>query len=178
MTPRHVRRGGSFYRVADPRWDDPLDPSYAAAVGGRWDPRGSFPTLYLNATWRVARANVRLKFSGLPYGPEDLDASAAPILVEATVAGTDVVDVVTDDGCTALGLPSTYPVDAAGVPVGHETCQPVGSAMHASGEPGLAVRSAAPGMSSTDEELVWFQSDADPPTRGESWTFPEWYPME
>ena len=35
-------------RITDPAWTDPLDPSFAQRQGGRWNPPGSFPTLYLN----------------------------------------------------------------------------------------------------------------------------------
>lgn len=178
MTPLHLQRGGGFYRVADPTWDDPLDPSFAAAVGGRWNPPASFPTLYLCATRRLARANVARKFVGLPYGPEDLDPAAAPMLVETVIGWTSVVDVVTDDGCRAVGLPATYPLDATGATIDQPACQPIGAELQAAGEPGLAVRSAAPAMTPTDEEVVWFRFDRDPPVRGTSWPFLEWYPIE
>ena len=42
---------------------------------------GPFPVVYLNGDERVARANVLQRFEGLPYGPEDLEPSAAPALV-------------------------------------------------------------------------------------------------
>jgi len=70
-------------------------------------PRGSFPVVYLNANRDVARANVRRKYRGLPYGPESLDPVEAPILVQTNVAADDFVDIVTDDGCNIAGLPTS-----------------------------------------------------------------------
>ena len=35
-----------WWRIADPAWTNPLDPSFAQRRGGRWNPPGSFPTLY------------------------------------------------------------------------------------------------------------------------------------
>jgi hypothetical protein len=137
---------------------------------------GSFATLYLNATVRVARANVDRRFIGLPYGPADLDPAAAPMLAEAAVPAADVVDIVSDSGCATVGLAVSYPLDSDGRPVGHERCQPIGKAAHEAGQVGLAVRSAAPGMSTTDEELVWFRFDGDGPRLVRVRRFAEWYP--
>ncbi|MFN8170077.1 MAG: hypothetical protein U0S36_15030 [Candidatus Nanopelagicales bacterium] len=40
VTPEHL-----WWRVADASWDDPLDPSYADRLGGRWTAPGAGPTL-------------------------------------------------------------------------------------------------------------------------------------
>ena len=61
---RHIRRGELYFRVADPNRRNPLDGSYAAKSGGRWNPPNSFPVVYLNRDIRVARANVAGKFLG------------------------------------------------------------------------------------------------------------------
>ena len=37
-----------WWRIADPAWTNPLDPSFAQRQGGRWNPPDSFPTLYLD----------------------------------------------------------------------------------------------------------------------------------
>ena len=156
MTPLLVTRGGVYVRVADPDWDDPLSGEFAKARGGRWNAPGSFPVLYLNGDERVARANVLQRFAGLPYGPEDLEPSAAPVLVSALVPEDDFVDVVSEAGCVAVGLPATYPADDDGAPVSHEACRPVGRAAWDAGLPGIACRSAAPAAPPGGEELARF----------------------
>jgi len=47
---RTVERGGPYLRVADPGWEDPLDGSYAANRGGRWNPPESFAVVYLTSS--------------------------------------------------------------------------------------------------------------------------------
>jgi len=171
---RLVRRGGRYLRVADPDWGDPLSGEYARARGGRWNAPGAFPVVYLNADERVARANVLHRFEGLPYGPEDLDAVAAPVLVSTIVPEDEFVDVVSDAGCAAAGLPATYPTAADGGAVTHEACRPVGQAVWDAGRPGIACRSAAPAAPPRGEELARFD-------RGEPLMplavrrFPDWF---
>lgn len=155
-----IRRGGRYLRVADPDWEDPLSGEYAKARGGRWNAPGSFPVVYLNRDERVARANVLHRFAGLPYGPEDLDPSTAPVLVGAEVPRGRYVDVVTNEGCRAAGLPESYPRDAQGETVAHETCRLIGSAAWVAGSPGIACRSAAPAAPEDGEELAWFDRGA------------------
>jgi hypothetical protein len=153
---RHLRRGGEYLRVADPDWADPLDGGHAAIVGGRWNPPASFPVVYLCASIEVARANVGRKLSEQPYGPEDLDPGAAPVLVTTRVREDAFVDGVSDAGCRSIGLPKTYPLDSLGRTIGHERCQPVGEEAWDAGEPGIAARSAAPGTPRGGEELAFF----------------------
>ena len=142
--------------MADPGWKDPLSGEFARRLGGRWNPPGGFAVVYLNGDVRVARANVLARFAGLPYGPEDLEPSAAPVLVSTDVEPDDFADLVSDAGCVAAGLPVTYPEDAAGLPVPHEACRPVGRAAWDEGLPGIACRSAAPAAPADGEELAWF----------------------
>jgi len=71
--------------VADGTWRDPLDPSFAAQRGGRWNPPGSFPSLYLNEDQVTARTNLRAFIAGWPYEPEDLRDDNGPVLVGATL---------------------------------------------------------------------------------------------
>lgn len=153
---RTVTRGGIHVRVADPDWSDPLSGEFARARGGRWNPPHSFPVVYLNADERVARANLLHRFARLPYGPEDLEPSAAPVLVSTEVPEDDFADVVSEAGCAAAGLPPTYPLDAGGSPVPHEVCRPVGLRAWDAGLPGVACRSAAPAAPPGGEELAWF----------------------
>ena len=151
-----IRRGGRYLRVADPDWNDPLSGEYAMSRGGRWNPPDSFPVVYLNRDEHVARANVLHRFDGLPYGPDDLDPDAAPVLVGTVVPRRRYVDVVSDEGCLSSGLPVTYPRDESGAAVSHERCRPVGEAAWGAGLPGIACRSAAPAAPADGEELAWF----------------------
>jgi hypothetical protein len=140
--------------VADPEWIDPLDPTHAMVHGGRWNPPGSFPTLYLNEDLATARARVIRLLEGSPVRPEDLDPGFD--LVVATLPRSQVVaDAVSDDGLAALGLPPTYPRHRNGRPVRREVCQPVGAAVHEGGLRGVYARSAAVDDGSA-RELAWF----------------------
>ena len=107
---------------------------------------------------------VRQKFRGLPYGPEQLDPSAAPILVATTVDENDLVDFVSDDGCVEAGLPASYPFDGAGAIVGWDLCQQIGQTCWTVGELGIACRSAATiergGQEvSPGKELAWLERE-------------------
>lgn len=158
MTFVAVRRTGGYLRVADPAWKEPLDGSYSVRQGGRWNAPGSFGVVYLNRTIEVARANVRRRFAGRPYGLEDLEPAEAPVLVSTAVPQEDFVDVVSDAGCRAAGLPATYPLQD-GETIPHSRCQPIGRRAWDEGWPGIACRSAAPGCGRDDEELAWFERE-------------------
>ncbi len=146
----------TWLRVADPAWADPVDPTYAAATGGRWNPPGGFPVLYLNEDVVTARINVQVFLAGLPYGPEDLRDDAGPVLVEARLPRRqDVADVHTPAGVAAVGLPASYPLDPSGAPVGQERCQPIGAAAHEAGWRGVRCRSARAPYGA-GRELAWF----------------------
>jgi RES domain len=156
MRFRHVVRGGSYLRVADPAWRSPLTPTFAAERGGRWNPPGSFPTVYLCATRSVARANVLRRFADQPYGVLDLQPHRRPVLIETDVPERRGADVVTDAGCRAAGLPATYPFDGRGRRIGWERTRPVGTAAWEQDEPSIACRSAALPRGERGEELAWF----------------------
>jgi hypothetical protein len=153
---RHVTRSGRSVRVADPDWRQPLDPSFATARGGRWNPPSSFPVLYLCATVAVAREVVLGRFAGLPYGLLDVRPDRRPVLIETDVPAHRAVDVVTDAGCRAASLPVTYPYDARGRKVGWERTQPIGEAAWDQDERSIACRSAAMAKGGDGEELAWF----------------------
>jgi len=171
---RTVRRGGAYFRVADPSWANPLDGGHARAAGGRWNPPGSFPVVYLNREVRTARANVTRNFEGRPYQPEDLDPAEAPVLVTTDVPEDEFVDVVSDAGCVSAGLPVTYPRGANGGMIGHAVCQPIGQRAHDEGRSGVACRSAAPRATREEEELAWFER-GDPLAVLQRRRFDEWY---
>lgn len=143
-------------RVADPSWRRPLDGSHAAERGGRWNAPGSFPVVYLCSTVQTARANVLRRFDGLPYSVLDLLPDRRPVLIETDVREHRPVDVVSDAGCRAAGLPETYPLDADGREVGWDRCQPIGRNAWDQGEAAIACRSAAARPGDAGEELAWF----------------------
>jgi hypothetical protein len=150
---RHVRRAGRYYRVADPDWEHPLTGDYARERGGRWNAPGTVPVVYLNRDVVTARAYVRHKYAGLPYGPELLRDERGPVLVSTEVPDDDYVDAVSDAGRVDLGLPASYPRDESGKVVSWVVCQPIGQRAWEAGERGIACRSAQPdGV----EELAYF----------------------
>lgn len=152
----HLSDGHEWLRVADPAWGDPVDPSFAANRGGRWNPAESHPTLYVNEDVVTARINMQLWADAWPYEPEDLRAEHAPVLVGAELPRAQhVADVHTPDGVAALGLPSSYPVDHTGATVTHEVCQPIGVRLHSLGLRGVRCRSARSPLGA-GRELAWF----------------------
>lgn len=156
LRAEQLRDGWTWWRIADPRWRDPLDPTFAMQRGGRWNPPGSFPTLYLNEDQLTARTNLRAFIAGWPYEPEDLRADNGPVLIGATLPrNQSVADVHTNAGVGAAGLPKTYPVDSRKRIVGHDRCQPVGLRAKRQGLRGIRARSAqAP--DGAGRELAWF----------------------
>jgi RES domain-containing protein len=170
-----VRRGGACNRLVEPHWADPLDTSFSKQHGGRWNAPGSFGVLYLNLSERMARVQVEHKLAGHPYAAEDLDPAEQHDLVEVDVAETDALDLVSDEGLQAVGLPVSYPVDADGRPVEHEQCHPVGRAAYDEPLPAIACRSAAAGAARGDEELAVFDRDAGIVTRTGRRPFADWY---
>jgi hypothetical protein len=177
MRFRHVTRGGRYVRVADPAWRSPLDPRFAARQGGRWNPPDSFPVVYLCVSTEVARALVIDRFAGLPYGLLDLRAERRPSLVETDVPRRRVVDVVTDAGCRAAGLPATYPLDGRGRRIGWSRTQPTGSAAFEQGEAGIACRSASLPRRERAEELAWFvREPVDRLRSAGRHPFDDWFP--
>jgi hypothetical protein len=170
-----VRRGGAYNRLAEPHWADPLDTTVSKQYGGRWNAPGTFGVLYLNMTERMARIRVEHKLAGHPYDIEDLDPATQHDLVEVDVAETDALDLVSDEGLDVVGLPVTYPVDAAGQPVAHAQCHPIGQAAHDQSLPAIACRSAANGAAQTDEEMAVFDRDVGIVTPTGRRSFADWY---
>jgi hypothetical protein len=169
---RHARRGGSYLRVADPEWSDPLSGEYSRVRGGRWNLPEGFDVVYLNRDIDVARAQVRRKLAPLAIGPEDLDPARGPVLVATEVPEAPYVDAVSEAGLRSLGLPETYPQDGDGDIVDHATCQPIGTEAKEAGEPGVAARSAAE-VPSPGEELAYFGGEQLEPVERRG--FAEWF---
>jgi RES domain len=157
--------GRVWLRVADPDWVDPLDPSWAGERGGRWNPPGSFPVLYLNGDVSTARARIERMLAGSPVMMDDLDDDAY-VLVDATLPRAQIcADAVTSGGLSALGLPDSYPRGSAGEEVARSVCQRIGSAVHALGLRGVWCRSASTADGS-GRELAWFPATARSRARG------------
>jgi hypothetical protein len=171
---RRIRRSGRYLRVTEPDWEEPLDGTHAAQRGGRWNPPESFPVVYLCRSVEVARANVYRLLADQPYGPEDLRPEAAPVLVVTTVPRRHYLDVITDAGCRAVGLPATYPRDSSRRLIGHARCQRIGERAWAEGLPGVASRSAASTAPRDGEELAYFVRDRRLVAR-ETISFEEWF---
>ena len=144
-----------WLRVADPDWADPLGPSYAQAKGGRWNPPGSHPTLYLNGDVATARLQVEKMLEGSPVQVEDLDDRAFVLIAATIPRGQTGADATTPAGLRALGLPDTYPKEASGGDVPRAACQTIGAEVHAEGLRGVWCRSACT-RDGRGRELAWF----------------------
>jgi RES domain-containing protein len=144
-----------WWRIAQPGWVDPCDARYAQQRGGRWNPPGSWPTLYLNRDLHTARGQVSRLLAGSFVQPDDL-ADDAFDLVGVLLAETVVVaDVMTEEGVRAAGLPSTYPCQPDGEIVSHDQCRPIGVQAREEGLAGVAARSAATPDGSGAELAAW-----------------------
>ena len=177
MRPR-VRRlpeGRVWLRVADPDWDDPLDGGHAARVGGRWNPPGSYRTLYLNADVETVHLQIEAMLRGSPVRPDDLE-DGAYVLVVATLPREQACALaLTADDLRGLELPETYPVDAKGNFVPREVCQAVGASVHEAGLRGVLCRSAVT-PDGRGRELAWFPATSRSRARA-VWTEPWPYGM-
>jgi hypothetical protein len=171
---RHIERGGTYVRVVDPAWADPLDASFSRRSGGRWNPPGTFAALYLCRDVETARANARRLLEGQPFTFDDILPERLPALVETAVPQARFVDAVSARGLASLDLPASYPLDGRGRVVSHTRCQPIGAAAWAAGEPGIACRSAAPDAPPAGEELALFDRGLRL-RRGRRRRFERWY---
>ena len=149
-----------WWRIAQADWSDPLDPTFAASHGGRWNLPNGFPSLYLNEDLVTARLNLRAFIAGWPYEPEDLRSDTGPLLIGATLPREqDVCDAHTPRGIADLDLPATYPVDGAGKIVSHTRCQLIGETVKARTLRGIRARSAQV-RDGAGRELAWFPATA------------------
>lgn len=147
--------GRVWLRVADPAWQNPLDPSYAGWRGGRWNPPRSHPTLYMNGDVATARLQITGMLDGFPVRIDDLDDDAY-VLVAATLPRSQrCADACSPEGLRALGLPESYPRTTDGKKVGREPCRAIGAKVKELGFRGLWCRSAR-GSDGAGRELAWF----------------------
>ena len=149
-----------WFRICEASWDDPLDPSFAQTRGGRWNPPGSWPTLYLNEDVVTARLNLARFIADWPYEPEDLADGTGPQLAIAHLPRRQrVADLHSPEGVAAVGLPDSYPLAVADELVDHNTCQQVGEQVQTAGLRGIRCRSAqAP--HGAGREVAWFPATA------------------
>lgn len=168
--------GWVWWRIADPAWENPLDPGFAGRPGGRWNPPDSFPALYLNEDMLTARLNLRMFIANWPYEPEDLRDETAPVLVGCALPpGQIVCEAYTVAGLRAAGLPDTYPLDGDGAPVTHTRCQRIGEGVKEAGLRGVRARSAQ-SRDGTGRELAWFPaSSRDVARRQRVLDFGKWF---
>jgi len=98
------------------------------------------------------------------------------VLVGATLPrDQDVADAHSRAGVAALGLPATYPRDAAGGLVSHERCQGLGTAVHEAGLRGVRARSAQ-ARNGAGRELAWFPATVRSRARPqEVLAFEDWF---
>ncbi|MFP4636178.1 MAG: RES family NAD+ phosphorylase [Nitriliruptoraceae bacterium] len=156
MITEHLPDRHEWSRICEAGWDDPLDPSFAQVRGGRWNPPGSWPTLYLNEDMVTARLNLTRFIADWPYEPEDLADDTGPHLAIATLPRNQrVTDLHSPRGLAAVGLPASYPLDGAGELVDHRACRAIGEQAHGAGLRGVRCRSAqAP--RGAGREVAWF----------------------
>lgn len=153
--------GKLWLRVTRPHHDDPYDASWAQQRGGRWNPPGSFATLYLNADVGTARRQIVRLLEDTVVEPDDLAADAYELVGAHLPDGEAAADIVTDGGVAAAELPPSYPADADGQRVAHEVCQPIGVQAHAAALDGIHCRSAAT-LDGAGRELAWWPRDRRP----------------
>ena len=172
--PNYLTRGGTYYRVADKAWAEPLDPSYSKVRGGRWNARGSHAVLYLTPDVSVAIAITRNRFAREPFGIEALDPATAPSLLELDLPEEPYLDVMSPKALVEAGLPATYPLQEDGSTVGWELTQPIGAEAFARGDLGIVCTTATRGHNG--EELAWFdQPGRKPPRRRATIAFQNWF---
>jgi RES domain-containing protein len=144
-----------WVRVARPEWRDALDATHAGERGGRWNPAGSWPTLYLNRDLATARAQVTRLLAGTFAQPDDLSDDAFDVVAVRLAAGLVVGDVVSTAGVRAAGLPASYPLNANGSVVAHARCQLIGAQANHTGLQGIEARSACTRDGSGRELACW-----------------------
>jgi hypothetical protein len=94
---------------------------------------------------------------------------------ELRVGEISAVDVVSDRGVAAAGLPPTYPADADGRRVWHDLCHPIAVEAHEAGLDGVTCRSAAT-LDGAGRELAWWPRGRhpDPAADGRRVTYGRW----
>ncbi len=92
---------------------------------------------------------------GQPVGVDDLDDGAYVLVALTLPRHQECAGAVSEADLAALGLPASYPRDAAGEPVPWAACQRIGSAIRERELRGILCRSAAT-PDGRGRELAWF----------------------
>ena len=150
-----VPDGHEWLRVADPGWVDPIDTSYSVTTGGRWNPPGSWAALYLSHDLHTARRQILRMLEGTPFEPGELADDAYDLVTPKLPDRQTALDVVSDAGVAAVGLPASYPAASTGDRVAHQDCWPVATDAHNAGLDGVWCRSAAT-LDGAGRELAWW----------------------
>lgn len=179
MLRETVPNSHTWWRIADPSWDNPLDPSFAQRHGGRWNPPDSFPVLYLNEDLETARLNLALFVAKQPYELDDLREEMRPTLVACSLPREqEVCDAHSQAGLVAVGLPVTYPLDSNGTLVPQSRCRPIGARARNAHLRGVRARSARD-ASGARRELAWFPASTRSVARPlRTLTFAVWFPPQ
>ena len=125
-----------LYRVLHAGRRDPLDASGSLTGSRRWN-TSAFPALYTCCSENTARAVARDRLSVAATDLEELQVEARPVLFELEWKG-EVVDVASEEGVRAAGLPTAYPVAIA-----HADTQARATDWHGIGRQGVVCRSAS-----------------------------------
>lgn len=133
---------GPAYRLVPVAARDPTDARFSidpgtSPHGGRWHPPGSYPTLYTACDRRICRLRYLRWLADEGLEEDDLRPDRRRVVYELRLSQDRLVDAVSDEGLSALGLPPGYPEG-----VGHDVTQPIGQALHDQGHPGLWCRSS------------------------------------
>ena len=168
-----VPDGHAWLRVADPAWNDPIDTSHSVAIGGRWNPPGTWAALYLSHDIDTARLQILRLLEGTPFEPGDLADDAYDLVTVTLPDAQTALDVVSDAGVAAVGLPATYPAMSGGARVPHEKCWPIAIDAHDAGLDAVWCRSAAT-RDGTGRELSWWPGDRQADWDGERSAYGDW----
>jgi hypothetical protein len=147
--------GKLWVRVTHPHHVDPYDSTWAQQRGGRWNPPGSFATLYLNADVATARRQIVRLLEDTVVAPDDLTGDAYELVGAYLPDAQTAADIVSDGGVAAAGLPPSYPADVDGRGVAHDVCQPIGREAYDEALDGVHYRSAAT-LDGAGRELAWW----------------------
>jgi RES domain-containing protein len=136
--PRRAPHRHNVVRVVRAGWTDPLDAGFSRdAKDKRWN-TPDFPALYCCCSEAVARAAARDVFRAVGIARlNELQSAYRPPLIEIAWSG-DVVDVASEEGVVAAGLPSSYPAG-----VDRRATRQRAVEWHAGGAHGVVCRSAS-----------------------------------
>lgn len=95
---------------------------------------------------------------GTPFEPDDLANDAYDLVTMTLPDGQTALDVASDAGVAAVGLPASYPATAAGARVPHEECWSIREGAQEAALDGVWCRSAAT-LDGAGRERAWWPGD-------------------